>query len=276
MPRKTKHIKRTYKKRPYKKRTTKNTRMTVIRTTHHMPIAPKMKIAFEQTVNGFFSLGSASGVAYLGLSYLNGLNGGPISNATAVLPNLITSTIASYPVGFATYMDPLGSGNTLYSQCIVYGCRITITLTPQSVVDISEFSITPVDTRGGQSGAGISDPTVDIPYGSVAAASQAPYGKSLMITSNNNIRQNTLSSYVDVAKFFGVTKKILVTDDNYIHSRFLSDDDDNVLASPPRCLSWQINYQSADNTALTTNLCYKINVKYYCILQHPATVGLSV
>lgn len=273
MPRKTKTTKRTYKKRTHK-HAPKNTRMTVIRTTHHMPIAPKMKIAFEQTINGFFSSGAASGVAYLGASYVATFDGtgptsnGPIYNLTAILPNLITSTISSLPVGFATYLDPAGTGNTLYSQCVVYGCRVTITLTPQSVVDISEFSIVPVPSTASY---------ITNPYGSVAAASQAPYGKSLMITSNNNIRQNTLSNYIDVAKFFGVTKKILITNDEYTHSRDNnSDNDDTFLIPPNKAIAWQINWQSADNTNLTTNLCYKINVKYYCILQEPATVGLSV
>jgi len=274
---KTKHYR---KRKATHKRKAKNTSISVIKTTHHMPMAQKTRVCFEMAINGYFAAGSANSVAYLGLNFCsqNSSTGsqGPVACATAQLPNLISLSTNNYPNGYVIYMDPTGgNAGSFYEQCVVYACRITLTIAPQAVADLCEISLIPVKGQNSVAGVGF---TVATAYPNVRVASGGPYGKSLLVTSNNNIKQNTLTSYLDVAKFFGVTKKVLYTDENYIQSRILDgeEEDSNILQAPYNLAAWQINYQSCDNANLTEPLIYKINVKYYCLLQQPATMGLSV
>lgn len=88
----------------------------------------------------------------------------------------------------------------LYSTVKVLASKFTITCTPTGSVDCG-MCVYPVES----------------PAALVADYQQAqslPYSKAIVCTGNNNIRQNTIQSYMDGATLAGLSKRQYI-DDNY-------------------------------------------------------------
>lgn len=261
----TKYHKKHKGKKPYKKthrkKHSKNTNVVVIKSTHHMPIAPKLKVCFEQDIQGYASTGGSVEIFGHSLNFIT--TPARFSAAPTSLPNPIGNS--QYPPGYQQYLDPDNSlGRALYSYLTVYGVECTLTITPQAVLDLSYAAMAPIlcATSG----------SIPQSYPNALSVIEAPWGKGHMVSSNNMLGNNTIRSYIDIAKYLGISKEKLFDDPRYSSYRVQNEiESGNTLTPPTEQVCMFMIIQSADGTNLTTNCIINAKFKYYCQLSQPMT-----
>lgn len=126
--------------------------------------------------------------------YANGLSypfntGNPFTTANTTAGVLYPATLALnalHPVGFSQL-------TVLYSFYRVYASRISITVTPNpSGNELLNMVVYPSSN--------------DLPVTDFQRAQAQPYSKTIMVSPNNNVKQNTISLYMDNPTILGLTK----------------------------------------------------------------------
>lgn len=94
-------------------------------------------------------------------------------------------------------LEPVGAAAlaALYKSYRVYAAKLDITYSPTAGADATMMVVQPYSTFVG-------GPSTD-----AQAAMSQPYSKAITCTGNNNVRQNRISSYMDVATMLGFTRQ---------------------------------------------------------------------
>lgn len=277
MPRKAK--KKTVVK---KKAAAKNTKKVVIRTTHHQPIPTMMSDEFELEFAGIILAGQVPSVN--GLMLEVGLNTlipfstyGPLYVGTST-NSFLTGTVftpmggttyfnsGTHPTGLVSFLSASSSANGLYSKYTVTGIKYTITASPIAGGDIGMLVVCP-DTPSAYNVL----PTTSV----LAEMRQYPWAKSKMVSGNNNQGNNTLTGYIDVAKYMGVTRSVLMSDIIYSGQSLFG-----VTANPPSYSNGAaahlvIGFQCLDSASNASPISLQVRLKYYVTFREPCSKALS-
>lgn len=164
----------------------------------HNPVAPHFLTRLEYGYTGTINQAIAAGVASMWTHWANGLHfpgattaanqftaaPGPPGGAGVLFP--ATHALAALnPTGFSQL-------SVLYTLYRVYASRLTLTVTPQT----SQPAFVCVYPQ-----------TTELPVAEYQSALAQPYSKNYTVSVNNNIKQNTISIYMDNPTILGLTKQ---------------------------------------------------------------------
>lgn len=181
--------------------------------------------------------GSAVG---LGVDYTNAAFGGTLYPATHALAAL-------EPVGYTQL-------SVLYERFRVFASKIQVTCQPVGAVD-AMMCVLPVN------GASL---TVPEPGNDIQRAQSAPYAKFITCSSNNNIRQNTISMYMDAPTMLGLTKQQYKDDPNTGHDydKWPGTNTGNAIIDDYPGAYWQVNVSPFAAGAVLSNN-FEVRVTYW-------------
>jgi hypothetical protein len=174
----------------------------------HSVVAPhyltRLQYAFQGTVNSSATVSPNQWAQYANALYFPGntpstfTGAGPSGLQTNVLFPATLAINALNPSGFTQL-------SVLYSRYRVFASKITITYTPTNLS---------IGGSGGNASLLIYPQTSDLPVLDFQRAMSLPYSKYIMCTENNNVKQNTLSVYMDNPTICGYTKQQYKDDPN--------------------------------------------------------------
>lgn len=215
------------------------------------------------------------------------VNKNPLKDHTIVAERFLTKVSASF-VGYAaaatnnefafsvlgnSFLTPFNSGSTivtagftaadgssatinpagytslalLYKYYRIYGSRVKITLQPQNVGDVYNLTLYPATTSA--------------PSATATATMNNQYARTKVITSGNNVRENTIVHYMDTHQILGMTKR-----------QFADQVSIAVNAQPGLNLDWYWNVQCPLLSSVATNtgiVSISFEIDFYLELSDP-------
>jgi len=105
-------------------------------------------------------------------------------------------------------LNPMGYSQlgVLYQQYRVFASKITVVYNPNATLTSNMVCIYPQSNAGGFAAPEVLD---------MQRALNLPYAKFKEVTSQNMVKNNSISSYMDVATLNGLTKQQMIDDNNY-------------------------------------------------------------
>lgn len=248
-----KHRRKSYE--PESKHLQKNLRINKLL---RMPIASEYQTTLQCSVSGIIPGGAfpASGFL-LYIVKANDLHlpfslGNWLTNYTLAKGGSAITTATLAPAGYGNFMQSTGRGFYTFSR--VLASKLSVTCTPHVVGDNCSITLVPIN-----SGAG------SLPNSIITGASM-PYSKGpIQCTPTNNIKQNTLKSYVSVANLFGVPRSSIMAEDNY---KAL------VNADPTTVHEWYILVQTNDSATTAASIDLTATIKFYVQFEATTEAGL--
>lgn len=197
--------KRVLRKRPYKKRVAKRARKpksgfnSVLRIPRglNMVVPPKMVAKFYTTAKFYIPAGSAS----VGSFDVNACSLQQPWAQTAAYDTAPRSASLSTPASNANGFEGLAnwlsgnSGAKFYQNYRVHAVKFNVKIASTSLADTGECCLVPVK-QWGAAGADVANTTL-------ATATMAPFNKRGFF---NTARKANMSTYIPIAKLFGVPK----------------------------------------------------------------------
>lgn len=253
-----KRAKRVYKR---KSKIVRKKKM-IVSTRNQMPVPLQCSSAFVLEFSGLWDTNATTFAPYLMVNantiipvsgsgpLLSSLSAGNRFTGTAVgAGNAFDVTTTTFPTGFQNYMGPTASTVGMYSRYTVTGVKYRWTCTPQDNSSQTHLVVVP------EAVATYNSATL---YGSVTEMQNAPYAKSKRVTGNNSVSNNTITGYIDIAKFLGISKTKLLTDTSYSGYVFTSG-----IVVPG--IPVNLTFASRNNlgVAPTLDLPYNLELKYY-------------
>lgn len=179
------------------------------------------------------------GFSIFGNSFFQPFN----TSATVVAAGFTASDGSSATIAPAGYT----ALSTLYRYYRIYGSRIKITLQPQSAADVYNLTVYPATTSN--------------PSNTSTSSMNNQYARTKVISSGNNVKENTIVHYMDSHQILGMTKRQFADQLNII-----------ITAAPTLSLDWYWNIQcpllssTASNTAIVS---ISIEVDFFIELSDP-------
>lgn len=132
--------------------------------------------------------------------------------------------------------------SSMYNKYRVYASRIKLTIIPRSVLDTTLVTVVPTThNQGSQTQTAVLDQNV-------------AFSKEKIVSSNADMGNNTIISYIDMPSLDGQTKQQFMADENKV----------GVLNQAPQDLSlWVIKYINTTNANYNSALSFNIEVVYY-------------
>lgn len=257
--------KKVYKKKPRKQQMKKRS-IVRVNTRNQMPVPMQIKTAFVMEFAGLWDTVS-SGIVdpYLqlnGNTLIPSASSGPLLSGTGSGPKFYSGGggfnigAGTCPTGFQNYFSVSTSTIGLYSRYTVTGIRYSWIVNPQDNASQSQIVVTP-EVRNSY--------TDNSSYTTTTEMQNAPYARDKRVTGNNTVRGNTISGYIDFAKFLGISRTKLLTDTSY--SGYVTSSGIVVPAVPIN-----ITFAVRNNLGVPyiTKLPYGLNLKYYVTFNQQA------
>lgn len=209
------------------------------RSQNHIPMPQQFYTTITASAAGYITAGGATQFQQ---SFPANWTYHPFASSPAA------GAITWFQITAATYNPPGHSfflNNSLYNRAICFANKIEIDVIPESTGDVCDVSITPA--------VGVGVPST---YASAAtAAFTKAFTSSAGRQPGNAKGEYPMVHYCKHADFLGVSK-IVYNSDTGIY--------DYINASPPtKTVYWSVNVQSADNTAWTFPVPFRIRLTYF-------------
>jgi hypothetical protein len=159
-------------------------------------------------------------------------------NTTDILPNLESAAATWDPTGLQNILYNSASSTGFYFYYRVLAARLVFTVVPISTGDVPCFSIAPTNQGG--------------VYGQFTTGASGPQGKSVIATTYNNTRSNTMTLSTNVKKIVGIRELAGAT--------FTPATDGTYSTSPTNNMLYSINWYTTSNTS--ANIHFKVGVQY--------------
>jgi hypothetical protein len=159
-------------------------------------------------------------------------------NTTDPLPNPESAVATWDPTGLENILYNTGSSTGFYFYYRVLAARLVFTVVPISTGDVPCFSIAPTNQGG--------------TYGQYSTGASGPQGKSVIATTYNNTKANTMTLNTNVMKVVGIRELAGAT--------FTPATDGTYSTAPTNNMLYSINWYTTSN--LSANCHYKISVQY--------------
>lgn len=216
----------------------------------HTVVAPHYltRLAYAFSGNGYATT-VAGPVSYFSV-YANGLRRPGNTANLFTTAGTCGGTLVPATLSLAN-LNPMGVSQlgVLYSSYRVFASRIKVTMTPTGNpnADSGAFVVYPSD--------------LDMPVTDFQRAIALPYSKTIQISEYNNIKQNTISIYMDNPTILGYTKQQYKDDPNTMSA---------VNTNPVNATYWNvIAYDLVGGNWAATNIIVNVQVEYQCEFLEP-------
>lgn len=245
---------RIFKKKVMKKghRAAKKDRMMFNPRLGGLPFPSTYLTKMVSTVAGYTTSGVGSGT-YHWFIKMNSIYQ-PFALASGLLNVTLLPAFSttSQPTGFNTLFP---NASNLYTRFRVVGSKCDVQITPQSIQDSVEATLTP-STNSADPG------NLMIAYGQrlTKSAEFNGYRETLVTNLVTGVKSKarSLSSYCTMHQLYGVAKKAIDYD---LSGQFTG----TYTGDPPVTATWVINVNTGDNTVLNSPLEVKITMVYYVL-----------
>lgn len=272
---------KTKTKKVVRKRPAKNTKKVVIRTTRHQPIPMELSDSFQLAWQGNIPSGAImAGTTGLQLQlganvlypsathgpfYVGNLNTewyqtsnfSPLGGPTYLQPT-------TCPTGLLSFMSYSATSVSLYSRYTVTGISYDFTIIPTTVPVM--VVVSPDKPSSGSAGPSTTNIAELIDY---------PWSKSKICTPYNSLGSNRIKGYIDIAKYLGITRDVLMSDSSY--SGF--SDEQGVTLAPSytanAAVQLVLQIMNMDATVSTSPTGLTAKIQYHVTFRDPAAKLLS-
>lgn len=271
MPAKRKfHKKRTYRKRRVKKDVARTTKISRI----HKELVPAMFFTrLQYAFQAVESVAASNSLDYAfwinspqGPGNVTGFNIG--STALLSAPGIALdmggiTPATGHALGLTKFMSQT-AGSQLYTTCHVLKSHIRVTYTPLAATDSISLSIVPQKDSD------------SFPISSTLSGMAGPYGKNAVLQFGQPHKDQTLTHFIDCAKFLGVTHQTYMSNPAYAYNSTYG-----TARLPARVenegaqLFWVIRRVLLSSGTAFAPLPYRVEINYDVVFQAPVNDDVS-